>query len=293
MDAVITYVNGSDPLWQQDYSDAAGGKLLTKRYRDWGHLKYLLRGIQKHMPFIEKVHLVVSRESQIPEWINRDNVHVVLHSDIIPARFLPTFNSATIEMFLHEIPGLAEEFIYFNDDFLPMMDCTREDFIKDGKSNTGFVRHYFCANGYKHRVRNSDRQARLALGLKHGISYVRPQHTASIMLRSHNQKLFEFSKDKIYKVVSPLRTSASFNQYLFLDYLYFQGLTTGKRISNKHLTPAVHSARRMCRFILDPRTKLVCINDVQMSEQKFQHYKRLLTAALDSHFPEKSAFETD
>jgi len=31
---------------------------------------------------------------------------------------LPTFNSAAIECHLHRIPGLSENFLYFNDDFL-------------------------------------------------------------------------------------------------------------------------------------------------------------------------------
>ena len=32
MDVVITYVNGLDPLWLQDYSRTAGENILTKRY---------------------------------------------------------------------------------------------------------------------------------------------------------------------------------------------------------------------------------------------------------------------
>ncbi|MBR0111947.1 MAG: hypothetical protein IJM00_06875, partial [Bacteroidales bacterium] len=116
MDAVITYVNGNDPLWRQDYASVVGGTALTKRYRDFGTLQYLLRGIAKHMPFIRNVYLVVARESQVPAWIDPAQVHVVLHRDILPAAALPTFNSTAIEMFLHRIPGLDEEYLYFNDD---------------------------------------------------------------------------------------------------------------------------------------------------------------------------------
>jgi hypothetical protein len=67
--------------------------VLEKRFRDWGTLRYLFRGIAENMPFVRKVHLVVSHESQVPEWVNREEVHIVLHKDIIPAEFLPTFNS--------------------------------------------------------------------------------------------------------------------------------------------------------------------------------------------------------
>lgn len=291
MDAIITYVDGRDPLWQQDYASVVGGKALTKRYRDWGTLKYLLRGIQIHIPSVENVYLIVSRDSQVPGWVDRDNLHVVLHSDIIPGQFLPTFNSTTIEMFLHRIPGLAEEFLYFNDDMFPVMDCGAEDFFVGGKSAIGFTRHLFATNGYKHRVRNSDRQARLCLGMKPGLAFVRPQHTTSPMLRSQSEKIYDFSKERIFEVVSPLRTDDNFNQYLFLDYLYFQGKTVKGGISNKHLSPAVYSAEKICPYIEAPTTKMICINDVQMSQDSFEHYRDLITASFERHFPDKSRFE--
>ena len=75
MDIVITYVNGLDPEWQKDYEKHTNTPILEKRFRDWGTLKYLMRGIEKNMPFIRKVHLVVSQESQLPEWIDPANVN--------------------------------------------------------------------------------------------------------------------------------------------------------------------------------------------------------------------------
>ena len=69
MDAVITYVNGLDPLWQKEYADTVGGDILQKRFRDWGTLPYLYRGIRRHMPYINNVYLVVSGQSQVPDWV--------------------------------------------------------------------------------------------------------------------------------------------------------------------------------------------------------------------------------
>ena len=78
VDIVITYVDGLDPVWQRDYEKYTNRPVLEKRFRDWGTLRYLFRGIAENMPFIRKVHLVVSHESQVPEWINREEVNVVL-----------------------------------------------------------------------------------------------------------------------------------------------------------------------------------------------------------------------
>ena len=109
MDAVITYVNGLDPLWQKEYADTVGGDILQKRFRDWGTLPYLYRGIRRHMPYINNVYLVVSGQSQVPDWVKDSDIKVVLHRDIIPAEYLPTFNCNTIELFLHRIPGIERE----------------------------------------------------------------------------------------------------------------------------------------------------------------------------------------
>ena len=133
MDIVIAYVDGRDPLWQKDYEKYAGAPVLAKRFRDWGTLKFLMRGIQFRMPFIDNVFLVVSRESQVPEWVSRENVKVVLHEDFIPKEHLPTFNSTTISLFLHRIPGLGEQFMYFNDDMFPVGKCSPEDFYSEGR----------------------------------------------------------------------------------------------------------------------------------------------------------------
>lgn len=291
VDAVITYVNGQDPVWQAEYAAAVGGDALSKRYRDWGTLRFLLRGIERHIPSVENVFLLVSGESQVPSWINRSTVRVVTHDEIIPRRFLPTFNSTTIEMYLHRIPGLYEEFLYFNDDMFPVMDCVHDDFFNSGKAVIGFARHLFAGGKYKKRVRNSDRMARKALGKRPGLFFVRPQHTCSPMLRSESEKLYSLCEKDISGVVSKLRTTRNFNQYLFLDYLYYQGKTVKGKISNKHLSPAVHGPGTIAANILTPTTKLLCINDVNMSDADFEIYRESVVKAFGSHFPSKSRFE--
>ena len=291
MDAVITYVDGLDPVWQAEYAEAVGGRVMAKRYRDWGTLKYLLRGIEKHIPSIENVYLLVTGESQVPSWIDRSVVRVVLHRDIIPERFLPTFNSTTIEMFMHRIPGLAEEFLYFNDDMFPVMDCPPEDFFRDGKAVIGFAHHLFAGGKYKKRVRNSDRQARKALGKRPGLLFVRPQHTCSPMLKSECEALFARMEERILQSLSPLREPKNLSQYLFLDYQYFTGKSINRRISNRHISLGSWSLRRIDAYLRAPERKMACINDVHMSERRAAAVQELLLARFADLFPEKSRFE--
>ena len=199
MDVVITYVDGNDPVWKQDYEKTTNVPVMEKRFRDWGTLKYLLRGIETKMPFIRNVYLVVSHPSQVPSWADVSQLNIVLHKDIIPQEFLPTFNCNPIEMHLHRIPGLDEEYLYFNDDMFPVGECRPEDFFRNGRPVIGYYRHLFASGMYKKICRNSDRLARKALGLKPSLFFTRPQHICSPMLKSQGEELYAMVKEEIRK----------------------------------------------------------------------------------------------
>lgn len=292
MDAVITYVDGNDPVWKRDYEKTTNVPVMQKRFRDWGTLKYLLRGIQNRMPFIRNVYLVVSHPSQVPEWADQEQLNIVLHKDIIPEEFLPTFNCNPIEMHLHRIPGLDEEYLYFNDDMFPVGDCKPEDFFRDGKAVIGYYRHFFASGMYKKICRNSDRLARKALGMKPSCFFTRPQHICSPMLKSQCAELYDKVEDEIRKTsATRTRTEENLNQYLFLDYMNYKGLVLHDKISNKHFSVAVASAESLRSFLNRPTRNLVCINDVHLSEERYDSLRGAIIDAFESAFPRKSKYE--
>ena len=292
MDIVITYVNGLDPVWQRDYEKYTNQPVLEKRFRDWGTLRYLFRGIAENMSFIRKVHLVVSHESQVPEWINRNEVHVVLHKDIIPAEYLPTFNCNPIEMHLHRIEGLDEEYLYFNDDMFPMCKCEPTDFFRNGRGVLGVSRHIFAMNMFKKICRNSDSLARKALGLRSSLLFLRPQHICSPMLKSVCEEVYAKVPKEIAKTSSSrTRTAEDLNQYLFLDYMYLKGLLINKRHSKKHFSVGIASVSQLHKFITTPTHKLACINDVQLPEERYAELREVQLQAFEERFPQKSKYE--
>jgi hypothetical protein len=292
MDAVITYVDGNDPVWKQDYEKTTNVPVMEKRFRDWGTLKYLLRGIEAKMPFIRNVYLVVSHPSQVPEWADREQLKIVLHKDIIPAEFLPTFNCNPIEMHLHRIPGMDEEYIYFNDDMFPVGDCRPTDFFRDGRPVIGYYTHLFASGMYKKICRNSDRLARKALGMKSSCFFTRPQHICSPMLKSQCEELYAKVEDEIRKTsATRTRTEENLNQYLFLDYMNYKGLVIREKISNKHFSVAVASPDSLRDFLHSPTRNLVCINDVRLSEERYEQLRGAILDAFESTFPAKSRFE--
>ena len=291
MDIVITYVDGNDPVWKQDYEKYTNVPVMQKRFRDWGTLKYLLRGIEMYMPFIRNVYLVVSHHSQVPSWVDRDNLKIVLHSDIIPEEYLPTFNCNPIEMHLHRIEGLDEEYLYFNDDLYPLAPTRPEDFFRDGKGVLKFSRHYIVSGMYKHICKNSDTLARKTLGMPKSLSFIRPQHTCTAMLKSQCEELYAKCEPVILKSLTRNRTADNLNQYLLLDYQYFKGLMIDEKISNKHFSVALTSPQKLYDYIMNPSRNLMCVNDVNLSESKYEALRDAMLKAFEQKFPSKSRFE--
>lgn len=140
IDFVIPWVNSNDSKWASKLSQYDLGNLKSEnvdgdseeRFRDYDTLKFLLRSIDKFAPWVHRVFLVTDK--QIPDWlnINYSKVEIVDHTDIIDAKFLPTFNSNAIEFSFDKIPNLSDNFVAFNDDFLINRSVKPDDFFSNG-----------------------------------------------------------------------------------------------------------------------------------------------------------------
>lgn len=135
IDIVIPWVDGNDFEWQMDkekYDASSDGDKRVNRYRDWDNLEYWFRGVEKFLPWVRKIHFVTY--GHLPKWLNTDNprLNIVKHSDYIPEKYLPIFNSHPIEMNFHRIEGLSEQFIYANDDMFFIRPMKSEDFFQNG-----------------------------------------------------------------------------------------------------------------------------------------------------------------
>ena len=139
IDVVYAWVDGSDPGLHEDMRRWAERPehLNPERTRDpYDVFRYSLRSVARYAPWVRRVHILTQRP-QAPAWLERAHPRVrVVHHDEIPgfAPYLPTFNSNGIETFLHAIPGLADDFIYLNDDFLLGAPNTPADYVAaDGR----------------------------------------------------------------------------------------------------------------------------------------------------------------
>ena len=137
IDIVIPWVDGSDPDWQREFKkywaqESGRDDNSEIRYRDWDNLQYLFRGIEKFAPWVRKVHFITT--GQRPQWLNLNapKLNFVKHEDFIPKECLPTFSVRPIELNIHRIEGLSEQFVYFNDDYFLLRPVKKERFFRNG-----------------------------------------------------------------------------------------------------------------------------------------------------------------
>ncbi len=143
IDVVYTWVDGDDPEWNaaraaREGADARQEAAGQARFRSRDELRHSLRSLHLFAPWVRRIHLVTA--GQRPSWLTADpRITVVDHRDILPADALPTFNSQAIETALHKIAGLAEHFIYFNDDVFLGRPTRPELFFSPGGGAAAYV----------------------------------------------------------------------------------------------------------------------------------------------------------
>ena len=145
IDAVIAWVDGDDPAhaarreaWLAARKRAPSVRATQpRRFSDNGELRYCLRSLNHHAPWLRRIWLVT--DNQRPAWLDPsadDRIRIVDHPHIFRGRedLLPTFNSLAIETFLWRIEGLSEHFLYLNDDMMLTGPCAPEAFFDpDGR----------------------------------------------------------------------------------------------------------------------------------------------------------------
>jgi hypothetical protein len=122
IDVVFSWVDGSSDEWQKaraarmkDYVVGDGDDSVA-RFRQVDELRYALRSVYMFAPWVRRVF--VATDSAKPAWlVDHPYVTFVRSEEFFSDHsMLPTHNSHAVESRLHHIPGLAEHFLYSNDD---------------------------------------------------------------------------------------------------------------------------------------------------------------------------------
>lgn len=331
IDFVIPWVDGSDPEWRAQRNHYASLEGIPSvidntetRFRDWDTIKYLFRSIEKNASWVRKVHFVTC--GHLPSWMNpeAEKLNIVKHSDYIPEQYLPTFSANTIELNLHRIKGLAEHFVYFNDDILILRPTKRTDYFEKGlpkeyailnvisSSHRGsimdtaltdieIINSYFKKNEIMKKnftkwfnpVYGKNLMRTFLLMPWPIFTNLYGTHTSNPFLKSTYKVLWEKEKDILNtSSMHKFRTRRDVNQWLMREWQICEGKFIPKSPTSGRMMVIKNDNSDIEKALNSGKYQEICIND-NGAEPIIDFNKTYdeLEIMLEKAFPEKSSFE--
>jgi hypothetical protein len=327
IDFVITWVDMNDPKWKHDFAKYSGkidnskNEVSEARFRDYGLLKYWFRGVDKFAPWVRKIHFVTC--GQKPEWldITHPKLNMVNHEDFIPSEYLPVFNSNLIEIYMHKIPGLSENFVYFNDDFFIIREVSPQNFFTNGLPNDiAAFRTNFGMSQYGKMLKNNIRlintffnkkevftrdadkwffeeygkKARMNYFLKYYPKFVtfRTPHNAQAFLKSTFEDVWAHCSNELKGMSkNRFRSDSDYTPELFRSWQICQSQFQPYNVyKNSKMFPLVLKSKKAIKAIRSQQYSMVCVND----NVHIPNYKQVisdLNTAFAQILPTKSTFE--
>lgn len=325
IDFIITWVDGNDKAWQKEknkYSGNPNGNGVN-RYRDWGTLKYWFRGVEKFAPWVHKIHFVTW--GHIPDWLdtNHPKINIVKHEDFIPKENLPLFNIRAMELHFHKIKGLAEQFVFFNDDFFLTKPVKETDFFKDGKPKDCFIENALMTNGCNDTYANSllndmtivnnifnkrevmKKNFFKIFNYRNGLKNLRTflllpwpyfselynPHTADALLKSTLKEVWQKEPNWLTDASkNRFRDYNDISKYVFRYYQLMSGNFSPRNVNFSHYFELTNKNDTILKAIKKQKYHIICMND-STPEIEFEKVQKEILAAFESVLPEKSSFE--
>jgi hypothetical protein len=306
IDVVYTWVDGNDPDWQRRRAQVTGETYHTEsaseaRFLSRDELRYSLRSLHANAPWVRNIYIVT--DDQTPHWLDTSapNLHVVSHKEIFSdTSVLPVFNSHAIESQLHRIDGLAEHFLYFNDDMFIGRPLTPQAFfLANGLSK------FFLSQGRvpvapispdDTPVDAAHKNNRELLERKFGATTSQVfQHVPYPLRRSVMTEIeTEFAAEYTATMASRFRSTQDLSPVsnLYHYYAYFSGRAVAGSVRYGYVQLAVSDLpARLGRALARRDWDAFCLNDAYSTKEELASQDTILKPFLDSYFPVPSPYE--
>ena len=326
IDFVIPWVDGNDLLWRAEkdkYTPQLQEDSRDERYRDWDNLRYWFRGVEKFAPWVNKIYFITW--GHLPEWLDTRNKKLVIvnHKDFIPSKYLPIFNVNPIEMNLHRIRGLAEHFVYFNDDTFIISRMHKHDFFQKGLPCETAALNVHCVDAYVNNYiafqavgminkyfdfrKTLKRYWKKWFSPRNGINvfrtiYLLPcprfpgiyqTHLPTAFLKSTFGTLWNLESDLLKETVRHrFRHKLDYNQWIFKNWQLVSGMFVPRNSNiGKSFAIDERNISDIEKYIKKQKGKMICINDNTLTDTQFDNYRNRINEVFQEILPEKSSFE--
>jgi len=149
IDVVIAWVDGSDPKLAEKRNRYSGKTAVPvssgahpTRFASSNEIRYCVLSVLKFAPFVRNIFIVTDGQDpgisgDVSKYFpgRSGSIRIVDHTEIFDGYgdTLPTFNSISIANMIWRIRGLADSFVYFNDDTFLVRNITPEEWFIDGR----------------------------------------------------------------------------------------------------------------------------------------------------------------
>ncbi|MEU4561645.1 stealth family protein [Actinoplanes sp. NPDC023936] len=312
IDVVYTWVDGDDPAWQRrkaralDANPWVGGvnsqAANDSRYTSRDELRYSLRSLHCFAPWVRRIFLVT--DEQVPDWLDLSDPRITLvsHQEIFgDTGTLPTFNSQAIESRLHRIPGLAEHFLYLNDDVILGRPVMPDLFFTPGgltkffpsKAQVDLTPHAPGDRPADSAAKNNRRLIEEAFGrvLTRKMKHTPHPSRRSVIAEIEQRFAGHVAATAAHQFRHPEDVSllSSLQQY----YAYLTGRAAKGRIRYLYTDLAEPvTPLRLARLLRERDTDAFCLNDVDTDSAAVADQEALLADFLPLYLPFASPFES-
>lgn len=271
-----------------------------------------MASVLRFAPFLRKIFIITDKQDpHLDEFIQKNfpentiPIELIDHSVLFHGyeQFLPTFNSLSIETCLFRIPGLSENFVYFNDDFFLMRPVLPSDWYVENKVvATGNRRIVLFdnllrwvkpkKNGHKpFGFKDSMLNAAQVLNV-HSV-YFHIEHTPYPLKKSVLEHYFTENEDKLIANIShKFRNKKQFNpQELFYLLMFKNKGCIGKSAKRLlYLKPVNRGGnyvdRKIRTFERNPEIVYCCIGSLDLANEQdrirlFDWLKKVMNIQLD------------
>ncbi len=330
IDIVILWVDGNDQAWLKEKAKYQTEKTTdanaVNRFRDWGLMKYWFRSIEAFAPWVRIIHFVTW--GHVPEFLDlkHSKLHIVRHEDYLPQECLPLFNACAIEMSIHKIQGLAEHFIFFNDDMFLLRPLTPEHFFHRGLprvngsetvtapiiplrtwhaifyNDLGIINKHFSKKTAV--VKNRSKYINRAYDLKSNIKTFAMEllyknqfvgfkysHAAASFCKQSFEELWAAEPMLLQETTKHrFREDRDVNQWAVLWWQIASGNFYPGRIDNALFTVHPWMVPEICSTIREQSHDMICINDPD-DPTDFEKASRQIQESFELILPNKCSFE--
>ena len=301
VDMVFSWVDGSTSEFQRQRAARMAEYVVGEgddgpaRYRHVDELRYALRSVHMYAPWVRRIF--IATDSTAPAWlIDHPKVTLMRSEEFFadPA-VLPTHNSHAVEAQLHRIPGIAEHFLYANDDMFfgrlvsPELFFTPAGVTKFVESEvrigSGMPAPHRSGHDNGLRVNRELLRTRFGRTITRDLSHCATPLRKSVMAELEH----EFSEDFERTAASRFRSADDIS--VTNSFYHYYALMTGRAVATSeprvryvHTTLAT-SIGRMERLAERTDVDMFCLNDGGETELPEEIRIRTIRTTLDRMFP--------